>query len=34
MAWIRTVPFDEATGKLKKLYDRVTGPGGNVDKIT
>ena len=33
MAWIRTVPFDEATGKLKKLYDRVTGPGGNVDNI-
>ncbi|UWQ77832.1 peroxidase-related enzyme [Leisingera sp. S132] len=33
MAWIRTVPFEEATGKLKKLYERVTGPGGNVDNI-
>jgi uncharacterized peroxidase-related enzyme len=33
MAWIDTVPFAEATGKLKKLYDRVTGPGGNVDNI-
>lgn len=33
MAWIRTVPFEEATGKLKRLYDRVTGPGNNVDNI-
>ncbi|UWQ42680.1 peroxidase-related enzyme [Leisingera aquaemixtae] len=33
MAWIRTVPFEEATGKLKTLYERVTGPGNNVDNI-
>ncbi|WP_171230851.1 carboxymuconolactone decarboxylase family protein [Ruegeria sp. HKCCA6707] len=33
MSWIKTVPFESATGKLKKLYDRVTGPGGNVDNI-
>ncbi|APG47497.1 peroxidase-related enzyme [Phaeobacter porticola] len=33
MAWIKTIPFAEATGKLKKLYDRVTGPDGNVDNI-
>ncbi|MEP2715352.1 peroxidase-related enzyme [Pseudophaeobacter sp.] len=33
MAWIKTVPFEEATGKLKKLYERVTGPGNNVDNI-
>ncbi|MGR3758924.1 carboxymuconolactone decarboxylase family protein [Roseobacteraceae bacterium NS-SX3] len=33
MAWIRTVPFGEATGKLKKLYERVAGPGSNVDNI-
>ena len=33
MSWIRTIPFDEATGKLKRLYDRVTGPGNNVDNI-
>ncbi|QDI76268.1 MULTISPECIES: carboxymuconolactone decarboxylase family protein [Leisingera] len=33
MAWIRTVPFEEATGKLKMLYERVTGPGNNVDNI-
>ncbi|WP_282169237.1 carboxymuconolactone decarboxylase family protein [Ruegeria atlantica] len=33
MSWIRTIPFDEATGKLRKLYERVTGPGNNVDNI-
>ena len=33
MSWIRTIPFDQATGKLKKLYARVTGPDNNVDNI-
>ena len=33
MSWIATIPYDEATGKLKRLYDRVTGPGNNVDNI-
>jgi len=33
MAWIKTVPFYAATGKLKKLYERVTGPNNNVDNI-
>ena len=31
--WIDTVPFADAEGKLRKLYDRVTGPDGNVDNI-
>ncbi|MFY2824668.1 peroxidase-related enzyme [Ruegeria sp. MALMAid1280] len=33
MSWIKTVPFDLASGKLRKLYERVTGPGNNVDNI-
>ncbi len=33
MSWIKTIPFDEATGKLKILYGRVTGPDNNVDNI-
>jgi len=33
MSWIKTVAYADATGKLKKLYDRVTGPDGNVDNI-
>ena len=33
MPWITTIPFDAATGKLRDLYKRVTGPGNNVDNI-
>ncbi len=33
MSWIKTVPYNDATGKLKKLYDRVKGPDDNVDNI-
>ena len=33
MSWIKTIPYAEATGKLKKLYDRVKGPDDNVDNI-
>ncbi len=33
MPWIETVPYDEADGRLKKLYDRVKGPDNNVDNI-
>jgi uncharacterized peroxidase-related enzyme len=33
MAWIRTISYSDATGKLKRLYDRVKGPDNNVDNI-
>lgn len=33
MPWIDTVSYEDATGKLKKLYDRVKGPDNNVDNI-
>lgn len=33
MAWIKTIAYGDATGKLKKLYDRVKGPDDNVDNI-
>ena len=33
MSWIKTIPYAAATGKLKKLYDRVKGPNDNVDNI-
>lgn len=33
MAWIKTVPYGEASGKLARLYDRVKGPDDNVDNI-
>lgn len=33
MSWIKTIPYAEATGKLKELYDRVKGADDNVDNI-
>jgi uncharacterized peroxidase-related enzyme len=33
MTWINTIAFEQATGRLKKLYDRVKGPDNNVDNI-
>lgn len=33
MTWIKTIAYDDAGGRLKKLYDRVKGPGDNVDNI-
>ena len=33
MAWIHTIPYEEANERLKKLYDRVKGPDNNVDNI-
>ena len=33
MAWIDTIPYDKSDGRLRKLYDRVKGPGNNVDNI-
>ncbi|HRE20833.1 MAG TPA: peroxidase-related enzyme [Rhabdaerophilum sp.] len=33
MSWIKTVTYDESTGRLRQLYDRVKGPDNNVDNI-
>lgn len=33
MAWIKTIDFDNATGKLKQIYKRVAGPSGKIDHI-
>ncbi|MFQ5529583.1 MAG: carboxymuconolactone decarboxylase family protein [Gemmatimonadota bacterium] len=33
MTWIRTIPFPEATGRLRKLYERIAGPDGQLDNI-
>jgi uncharacterized peroxidase-related enzyme len=33
MTWINTIDYDDATGRLRQLYDRVKGPGDNVDNI-
>lgn len=33
MSWIKTISFEEATGKLKRLYNRVKGPNNNIDNV-
>ena len=33
MTWISTIAYDDAGGSLKQLYDRIKGPGNNVDNI-
>lgn len=33
MSWIKTIGYDEASGTLKKIYDRVKGPNNNIDNI-
>lgn len=31
--WIKHIPYSDAEGRLKTLYDRVKGPDDNVDNI-
>ena len=33
MPYIKVIHPDEATGRLASLYDKVTGPGGQVDNV-
>jgi len=33
MSWIHIISYNEASGKLKRLYDKITGPGKNIDNI-
>jgi uncharacterized peroxidase-related enzyme len=32
-SWIQLIPYEEATGKLKLLYDRIKGPNNYIDNI-
>lgn len=33
MSWIETIPYDESTGHLRKIYDRIKGPNDYIDNI-
>ena len=33
MSWIKNIPYEAATGTLKRLYDKIKGPDNNVDNI-
>jgi uncharacterized peroxidase-related enzyme len=32
-SWIRMLQYDESSGYLRQLYDRVKGPGGSIDNV-
>lgn len=32
-SWIDRIPYDDATGRLRTLYDRIRGPDGSIDNI-
>jgi uncharacterized peroxidase-related enzyme len=33
MSWIQEIPYEESTGELRKLYDRVKSPENYIDNI-
>lgn len=33
MSWIETIPYQDATGKLRVLYERMGAPQGQIDNI-
>jgi uncharacterized peroxidase-related enzyme len=33
MTWIKTISYQQASGALKRLYERIKGPDDNVDNI-
>ena len=33
MTWIGTVPYEDATGRLRQMYERVKGPRDKIDNI-
>lgn len=33
MTWITTIAYEDASGTIKELYDRIKGPDNNVDNI-
>ena len=33
MSWIKTISYQEATGKLKRLYDKIKGPNDAIDNV-
>lgn len=33
MTWIKTIPYEHASGRLKTIYEKVKGPNNNVDNI-
>ncbi|WP_299251757.1 carboxymuconolactone decarboxylase family protein [uncultured Aquimarina sp.] len=33
MSWIKEISFENATGQLERIYNRVKGPNNNIDNV-
>jgi uncharacterized peroxidase-related enzyme len=33
MSWIKVITFEEATGKLKQIYNKIKGPNNQIDNV-
>lgn len=33
MSWIKVIPFEEAAGKLKSIYNKIKGPNNQIDNV-
>jgi len=33
MSWIKTLDYEQATGRLKKFYNRIKGPNNSLDNV-
>ncbi len=33
MSWIKVIPFDQATGKLRSIYKKIKGPNDQIDNV-
>ncbi|MGH1362192.1 MAG: carboxymuconolactone decarboxylase family protein [Calditrichia bacterium] len=33
MSWIKVIGYNDADAKLKRIYDKIKGPGNNVDNV-
>ncbi len=33
MTWIKTISYEKAQGRLRRIYDRLKGPDGSLDNI-
>lgn len=33
MSWIKVIAFEEATGKLKQIYNKIKGPNNQIDNV-
>lgn len=33
MSWIRTIPFADAKGRLREIYQRIKGPNDSLDQV-